>query len=90
MIANFVAVPERTSPIYPSFGVDFRLDAKGEGEGIWVEAENPTMIDFEWDITEADEIIAAHGYKRVTGWAEIDKGGARYLTAEIVPAVEGG
>lgn len=50
--ANLVFVPERTSSLYPTLGVDFLLDRDladtGETQGAaehvtWIEAQNPTI-----------------------------------------------
>lgn len=59
----------------------------------WVEADDPTVSgrvveDGEvidpgtWELSEADEIIAAQGYRRTASWEETSAG---YLVAHIEP-----
>ena len=77
---------------------DRDLADAGETQGAadhvaWVEADDPTVegrivedgevIDpGTWELSEADEIIAAQGYWRTTDWEETDAG---YLVAHIAP-----
>lgn len=101
MIANLAFAPQRTSNIYPVYGVDFFIDRDlaetGETQGAaehveWVKAFNPTvkgrLVDCgevidpgTWELGEADEIIAAQGYRRTTEWEDAGD----YLVAHIAP-----